>query len=250
MSETDQNASERKPSLSEVLDRSKQYGELHTAIPAVVVKYSGGRKVDVQILVRRAYLDESNERQTKSVAVVASVPISWPGAGGYVLTFPISDGQTTVIDGAVPPATTGTLLVAERSIDKWLAGTGAEVDPEIDHNHQLSDGIFLPELRPFGKKYPTTPADHAVIGYDGGVAIHMRKTVVCIGDEAGAAFIARADKVLTELQKVGALFDGVAGHQHVFVGGVVGPPTAGAGAPSGASLYTPSDPAAAQGKVQ
>lgn len=251
MSDVDQNASERKPGLDEVLERARRQGEIHTALPAVVTRYQGGRKVDVKALLRRPYLDESNERQTKSIAVIASVPVSWPGAGGYVLTFPISDGATTIIDGAVPPATTGILLVSERSLDKWLAGDGREVDPEIDHNHNLSDGIFIPELRPFGGKFPATPADHGVIGADGGVQMHMHKTVICIGDETGADYIARADKVLTELNKLSGLFDSVLGHRHTFVGtGTVGPPSAGAPGTAGTSLYSPSSVAAAQGKVK
>lgn len=199
MGDTDVGASERSPSLTEVLERARRQGDVHTCIPAKVVRYAGGRKVDVKILIKRAYYDEEEERQTSSIAVVTNVPIEWPGAGGYTFTCPISDGETTVIDGAIPPATIGIFIVAERSIEKWLSGQGGEVDPEIDHNHQVSDGMFVPELRTFGGSFPATPTDHAVIGKDGGVMIHMRQSGICIGDEGGASAISRADKTKTWL---------------------------------------------------
>jgi hypothetical protein len=185
----DYGSSERKPELAEVLARAKSNSrvDLHTGIPAVVTRYDPTKRlVDVQPLIKVPYLDEGDARQVQSMAMVTNCPIKWPGGGGHVLTFPISDGKTTVIEGAIPPATTGWLYFAERSIDKWLSGRGGEVDPEIDHDHHESDGVFEPELRTFGASYPTTPADHAVLGWDGGPQIHLRKATICIGDEAGS----------------------------------------------------------------
>jgi hypothetical protein len=205
-------SSERRPGFSEVLERARRRGAVHTSMPAVVVRYDPAhRLVDVQPLIEEAFLDEDDERQTAPFPVCANVPINWPGAGGYVLTFPISDGKTTVVDGAIPPATTGTLFFAEHSLDKWLSGTGGIVDPEIDHVHQMSDGIFVPELRPFGASYPATPADHAVLGKDGGVQIHLRGATICIGDEAGSDFIALATKTMDNINALWNLLNGVFG---------------------------------------
>lgn len=248
MGDLDYGASERKPTLSEVLDRARRLGEVHTMIPAVVHKYQGGRKVDVQVLVKRAVLDETGARQVRSVAIVVSVPIVWPGAGGYTMTFPICDGTNTP-DGATspPPATIGMLMFAERSIDKWLSGSGGEVDPEIDHTHHLSDGIFVPELIPFGASSPAPPTDHAVLGKAGGVQIHLRGSSITIGDESGAAKIPRDDKLQTELNALKSAFNG---HTHTaggFTAGTTGV-TGTSGGPS--SSYTPGATGSSQGKVQ
>lgn len=238
-------SSERKPKLTEVLDRARRQGAIHTAMPVVVVRYDQSKRlVDVKPLIKEAYLDENDVRQVKSFAVIPNVPIQWPGAGGYVLTFPISDGVSTIIDGVIPPATTGKITISERSIDRWLSGSGGEVDPEIDHEHDLSDAMFEPELRPFGGNYPSTPADHVVLGKDGGIQIHLRATGITIGDEAGSSYAARADKVNAELSALKAAFSA---HTHAYTA----PSTGGAAAVTGpSSSYNPNDVSASQAKVQ
>lgn len=206
-------SSERKPGLPEVLGRARKHGEIHTVMPAVVVSYDArNRRVNVKPLIKEAYLTEEDGRVVRSWAVIPNVPIEWPGAGGYVLTFPISDGKTTMIDGVIPPATMGSIKCSERSLDRWLSGTGGEVDPEIDHNHDLTDAIFTPELRPFGGTYPSTPADHVVLGKDGGIQIHLRGTAITVGDEAMASFMARADKTDRAIATLANLLDGIFGN--------------------------------------
>lgn len=195
--------SERSPELSEVIRRGAR-GELievHTAIPAKVVKWDAAtQRADCKPLVQRAYLDETGARVVESLPVVPGVPVQFLGSGPYRETYPISDGNLQ-LDGATVAATTGTLVFFECSADKWLTGDGAEVDPEIDHSHALTDAVFVPGLRPFGAALKSVPSDHATIGHDQGVQVHLHKGVVTVADDEtmGTDFVALAQKVSDQL---------------------------------------------------
>lgn len=168
----------RSPSLAEVISSaiSGALEGVHTALPAKVVRYDAStQQADVQPLVKAAYTDEEGERQVASLPVVASVPVVMLTAGGFTFTVPVQNGNT------------GLLVFAEASLDRWLAGTGGEVDPEIDVRHGLSDGVFLPGLLPFGAPMdPAPPTDHATAGSVGGPRIHFRSSAITIGDESGS----------------------------------------------------------------
>lgn len=147
---------ERAPSLGEVIRRAlrAEMLEVMTCIPAAVSKYdASAQKADVKILVKETFLDEEEKRQVESWPIVSGVPVAFWGAGDFRMVCNISDGSGS------DPATTGVLFFAMRSIDKWLTGSGAEVDPEIDHTHHLPDAIFVPGLRPFGAPLQTVPTD-------------------------------------------------------------------------------------------
>lgn len=200
------NSSERAPSLSEVMRRhiEAHMAQVRTCIPAVVTAYDAGtQKVSVKPLVRQAFLDEEDERQTESVPVIAGVPLMFPGAGPFRVTFPISDGNLQ-IDGNTIPATTGTLFFTERSIDVWLSGSGSEVDPEIDRMHDISDGIFVAGLNPFGAALSDVPTDRMTVGYDGGVQAHFHSSVMKLGDDNAVDFATLGTKLDDALYK---LFD-------------------------------------------
>ena len=167
-------SSERRSTLSEAIRRQigGMLDELHTLLPAVVTKYDAEtQSVSCKPLVKHGYLDEDDTRLVESLGVVNGVPVQFLGAGGFRMTCPISDG-TLVIGGNVIPATTGALHFSEASLDLWLSGTGAEVDPEIDHRFAESDGVFVPGLNPFGRPWGYAPQDHATFGADAGVLLH------------------------------------------------------------------------------
>lgn len=217
--------------------------DVHTTIPAKVVRVSSnGQQVDCQILVKEAYLDEDLARQTETLPVIPGCPVEFLRAGGYTLTCPISDGNL-VIEGETIPATVGRLVFTQRSMDKWLAGAGQIVDPEIDHKHGLSDGIFVPGLRPFGAAVANFPMDHMTLGSEDGVRIHFRGQTITIGDEDGSDFIALAQKVLNELTAIKTAFND---HTHTYSPGT-GSPVA-SGIPS--ASYSPNSVAAVQGKTK
>lgn len=172
----EQGSSTRAPTLGEVIRRAINAAlvDTHRAIPASVQSYDAKtQQVDCQILVKRPYLDETDERQVESLPVVPNVPVMFAGGGGYRETFPIAAGDT------------GYLVFAERSLDRWLTGTGAEVDPEFDEA-SLVDAVFFPGLRPFGAPLQSAPTDRASFGNDtvGAACVESTSTGVNLGANA------------------------------------------------------------------
>lgn len=190
-------ASEGSGELAELL-RAAAAGELsevYTSIPGRIVRYEARkRRADVKPLVMRAYYNEAGERIVESLPVIPNVPVIFPGAGGYRLTFPVVASDTN--------GTLCALHFAMVSLDKWLSGTGREVDPEVDHGHSITDAWAVPELLPFGSPLSSEPTDHATMGHDEGPQIHFRGDVITAGDEAGAEFASKANLVLERFEQL------------------------------------------------
>lgn len=173
--------SERRAPLSETIRRNigGALDELHTCLPAAVTSYDSTlQQASCKPLVKHAWWDETLARQVESLSVVTNIPVVLPGSAGFRLTLPISDGTLVLAPGLAPlPATTGLLLFSEASLEAWLGGGGQEVDPmlgdlPLDHRFQLTDGIFLPGLKPFGAPWGYSPQDHATFGADAGMLLH------------------------------------------------------------------------------
>jgi len=182
---------ERAPELAEFIRKAldARLAHVNVSLPGRIEKYDAGQqKADVKPLIMTAFDDESDDRQVLSIPIITNVPVAFPQGGGYSLTFPLAAGDL------------GLIVWSNLSLDRWLAGQGQEVDPEVDHLHQLSDGIFIPGIRPFGSALRGVPDDHAAIGATDGIRIHLRGDSICIGDEDGSDNLALANKVKLELQ--------------------------------------------------
>lgn len=112
---------------------------VHVALPGKVTSYDATQqRVSVQPLIKRGYFDEEGERLVENLPVVPDVPVMFPGAGAYSITFPILSG------------TVGLLVFCDGSMDRWLAD-GDLVDPGDDRVHALTDAVFIPGLRSFNR---------------------------------------------------------------------------------------------------
>lgn len=183
----------RAPTLAETLSGALgAFGRrLPVSMPAKVVKVDESqRSVNCKILVQRPFFDEEDARQVESIPVIPGVPLAFPP----YFTGPISDG-TLVFGGQMRAATTGLLVFCDRSLDKWLSGTGQEVDPQIDHDHALADAVFFPMIFPFGAVPFALPQD-----------------AITIGDASGNDFAALAQKVDNGFSLIYNLLNGLAGN--------------------------------------
>lgn len=214
--------SERRPDLQTIINRALASGmrDVYTMVPAKVVKYEAAKqRVNCQILIKSVTEGEDGSREVNSWPVVPGVPVQFPGAGPFRITCPISDGNL-VIDGEQYAATTGSLFFSFLSLDKWLSGTGGEVDPEIDHHHALTDAVFVPGLRPFGAPLSSCPTDQMTIGHDSGKQIHFGKSLITIGDESGAEKMLLAETLIADLKAAATTIN------TILLGGTTGGPTA------------------------
>ena len=176
--------SERRITPQQVIDDAIEHAlrDLPKCAPAKVVKWDASKgRANCQILVKQVFRDEEEARQVKSWPVITGVPVQFMGSGDFRLTVPIYDGTDGTND-----STTGLLIWSHLSIDKWLTGSGGEVDPEIDHQHGLADAIFIPGLRPFGSPWATSPTDRATFGSDSVDAARIECTSSGVNLGAGA----------------------------------------------------------------
>ncbi len=123
--------------------------DVHVCLPARVETYDHSlQKADVKPLLKKRYKSTGETE----LPVVTSVPVQWPAAAN----------KTAYLHLPLKPGDIGMLIFCERSIDAWLSGTGQIVVPSDPRHHNLSDGIFIPGLQPFGAPLENTRADNAI----------------------------------------------------------------------------------------
>jgi hypothetical protein len=145
------------PTLADVARAAAEnaVAELHVAVPARVERVDLAKGIiDAKPLVKDRRYDRDGQPQAISVAVVSNVPLVFPGAGGFRVTFPVAVGDTVL------------LVFSERSLDLWLV-QGGEVDPLDDRRHHLSDAVAIPGLRDFGHAWKGIDTGSITIGKDG-----------------------------------------------------------------------------------
>lgn len=172
------------PTLASALKEiiKAQVVDVHVSMPAKVISYNSNQQsVNVQPLLRKAFLDEAGERQIESLPVIGDVPVVFPGSGGTRIIFPISAGDTVL------------LIFSEASLDKWLV-RGGEVDPEDDRHHALSDAVAIPGLQDFAHVSTASPSieiTSSVINAGGSSALALKSDVQAIVSAiSGAAVVA------------------------------------------------------------
>lgn len=150
-------AGSRTPTFPEVLDKWRRgvLKELRVALPASVQRYDSDKQVvDVQPLIRELLEQPDGSTESADLPVICNVPVIFPGAGGYHITFPIQKGDTVLI------------VFADRSIDGWQdqGGTG---DPTDARRHHLSDAIAIPGLHPNNAAIQSIETGVLALGQDG-----------------------------------------------------------------------------------
>jgi len=207
----------RNTTLQDLLARFREsmVADLHTALPGKIVKYDEStQKADVQPLIKERYTDESGAQQSRELPVIPSVPVQFPGAGGYRITFPVAVGDT------------GLIMFAEASLDKWLV-SGGTVNPADERRHDLTDAVFLPGLRDFGHALTSAPTDRATFGKDDGLQIHVDGSKIRIGSNSPIELekAVCGDTLWNYLTALSGLVVWLASHTHPTPAGASSAPT-------------------------
>lgn len=136
--------SKNTPTLASVLSETMRawLADLHTCMPCRVEKYDARRRcVSVKPIIPQAVVTtESEDREVASLPVICEVPVVFPGSGPFSIDWPVARGDI------------GIVLFSEVSLDRWLQH-GRESDPGDDRRFNLSDGMFIPGLRPFNERF-------------------------------------------------------------------------------------------------
>lgn len=200
---TDAPQASRSPTLAELLRAVAACRELgiHTSLPCRVEKvYADTVAVDVKPLIRRRFQNPDGTEIDESIPVLPRVPLAFPRAGVFKITWPIKPGDLVEVQ------------FSEASRDVFQASGGEEVDPDDFRRFDLSDAWAYPAAG-----YPDKIAlvdwdqDDLVIGVDDdGVAIHVKDSgEIALGSKTPTDNLALASLVKAE---VGALRATVASH--------------------------------------
>lgn len=111
-----------------------QQAKIWTALPGIVTGVDLTKQtVSVQPSVQGSVSDAQGNVSNVNLPVLVDVPIVWPRAGGFALTFPIKAGDEVLV------------VFSSRCIDAWWQSGGVGVAAEA-RMHDLSDGfaVFAP----------------------------------------------------------------------------------------------------------
>ena len=128
------------PTLQQVIQDAIKTGflDLHTSLPARIETYDPTtQKANIQILLKKKY--KGVDGKEANLPVITNVPVQWVSASGgsAYITLPLKKGDI------------GIALFSERSLDKYLSGTGGIISPDDPRTHDLSDAFFIPGAKPF-----------------------------------------------------------------------------------------------------
>ena len=125
------NRKERMNDFSETLRTAIEAAafDLHVACPGIVQSFDPEAKtVTVQPAIRAEVAGVATE-----LPILADVPVVFPSAGGFTLTFPIKQGDNCLV------------VFGDSGIDAWWQSGGIQ-DPVEFRQHDLSDAfaVFAP----------------------------------------------------------------------------------------------------------
>lgn len=135
MSELDKLSTEIKNVINETL---------RVCMPARIEKYDPDTHLaTVQPLIKVKFYER---KESKLLRFIERVPVIHPRTASAIIRLPVQKGDIC------------TLIVADRSIENWVAGDGTEKDPNDKRKHHLEDAYAIlggyPEGKPLTAKNP------------------------------------------------------------------------------------------------
>jgi hypothetical protein len=177
--------------------------DTHVAMVGRVERYDATKQVvDVQPMLKRPVqedtedADESSGDAERSASepfpVIPNVPVLFPRAGGFFISFPIQRGDYVQV------------LFNDWPLDGCLQGDDQGNSFEPQQNHGLNGAVAIAGIYPAAQALSAKDAhaDNMVLGKEGGLQIHVTKDHIALGDEHAADSVALADKVKFELQRI------------------------------------------------
>lgn len=174
---------------------------MRTAEPGVIVSYDAATQratvaLGISVRVKRPGGAVVHE----APVTVPNVPIAWPQAGGYSLTFPLAAGDEVM------------LVFSSRSLDEWKLGAARSgVEASDPRRFAVQDAIAFP-TKAATPPLPSTNYDAA--------ALVLAGTMLKLGDSSATDLVALASLVLAEFN---ALRAEIILHTHATGVGPTGP---------------------------
>lgn len=197
------------PTLAHLLKTAIEHRllDVHTALIAKVERYDAEQQlVDVAPVLKRSIKTLDGEWAHEFLPVLCDVPVLFPRAGGFFLSFPIQAGDFVQ------------LIFNEASIEAWL--TDKAPGALCSQRFSLEGAVALPGVFPFNKALPGAHAENLVLGQEQGLQIHIDGQKIRLGSAEAHEALAIASKVREELDHIKSVFNS---HTHITFKGPIDP---------------------------
>jgi phage baseplate assembly protein gpV len=122
------------------LNLDGRQAQIWTAMPCIVTGINLAQMtIEAQPAIQGTYTDQNNVTTQVNLPTLLDVPICFPSAGGFTITFPIAVGNEVLV------------IIASRCIDAWwqlgapivngIVQTQVAIEARM---HDLSDGFAIP----------------------------------------------------------------------------------------------------------
>jgi hypothetical protein len=175
-------------SLVDVIDEALHGAlvDLHTALPGRIDSFDPAtQRAEVTVELQREFERPDGTLESVTVPQIVDVPILFPRAGGYVMTFPVAAGDKCLV------------VCIERNASGWLQ-EGAESVPPDARRHSYSDAIAILGLWPSSSAMAPGSSTTAleIRSEDGAVKITVGATDITV-ETTSAAFTVAAGGPIT-----------------------------------------------------
>lgn len=178
--------------------------DVHTALIAKVEGYDATRQlVNVAPMLTRSIETIDGDWVNEQLPVLCDVPVLFPRAGGFFISFPIQPGDFVQ------------LIFNETDIEAWFENK----EPTLKHNQRftLQGAVALPGIFPQAKALTEAHKSNLVLGKEQGLQIHIDDQKIRLGSAGASEALALASKVKSELEKIRAAFNA---HSHAGHGAI------------------------------
>lgn len=208
--------------------------ELRVSTPGVVESYDAAKNTAVvQVSIKRIMRTIEGSRVEEVPVPLPDVPVlQLRSSLGYLTIAPKKGDRVAV-------------FFADDHLGTWSASQGTEpVDPAVIMPHSFSNAFAIVGLYPAADALSPAPStEHVVLA-----SLGSAKVLLGANDESGMQFVALAQKVLDELNKIKDAFNG---HTHnVVFGACTAGGTTGTAPTSAGPIYTPASVAAERVKAK
>jgi phage baseplate assembly protein V len=147
-------------------------------MPGIIESFDPATQLaTVQPAIRRVFKTDTGDAEIltpRALPLLINVPVSYPKAGGFSLTFPVATGDECL------------LCFCERSIDGWHE-FGGVYDPTSRRFHDLSDAVALLGISSKPKKDTNYSATDVQLKHDDGtVSLALKPAgdleILAVGD--------------------------------------------------------------------
>ncbi len=192
---------EQAPTLAELIKQAidNRLVDVHTALIGQIERYDHKTQLaDIQPVLKRPVKTLDAQTIQEKLPVLMEVPVLFPRAGVFFLTFPLQVGDFVQI------------IFNEVSIDEFLSESASSINS--DGRFSLHGAVAIPGAYPLSKPLIGAHNANLVMGKDKGVQLHIDSEKIRLGSGVADEALALAKNVKRELEKFRSAFNS---HTHI-----------------------------------